>query len=39
VVVLDQGRLLAAGAPAEVANDPLVIAAYLGGPGPAVTER
>lgn len=39
VVVLDQGRVLAAGAPAEIAADPRVIDAYLGGQAPAGTER
>ncbi len=31
VVVMAQGRLLAAGAPAEIARDPAVVDAYLGG--------
>ena len=30
VVVLDAGRAIAAGSPAEVVKNPLVVAAYLG---------
>lgn len=32
IQVLDQGRTIAVGAPREIAEDPAVIAAYLGGP-------
>ena len=32
IQVLDQGRTIAIGAPREIAEDPAVIDAYLGGP-------
>jgi branched-chain amino acid transport system ATP-binding protein len=37
IIVLDYGMLIATGAPEEVANNPLVIEAYLG--DPKMTER
>jgi branched-chain amino acid transport system ATP-binding protein len=32
IQVLDQGRTIGVGAPAQVAKEPAVVAAYLGGP-------
>ena len=37
IVVLDQGEVLATGAPSDVLTDPRVVASYLGTAVPAAT--